>query len=283
LGVTALKRMTLFPDVPTLEESGYCHFHIFDPRHPAAPDRPVRSAATADDYQAYRHALGLSRGVVIAPSSYGYDNACLFDAMERFGTADFRAVAIPPPDFEAIDWLGWHVRGVRGLRLYTGHSDFPKPHALWQLAAKAADHGWHLQFVGEQAREPFPDLVHVLADVPCLLVFDHFAFAPQPDAASSLTAKAMYRLLDGGRTYVKLSGMYIQSRRLANDYDDFNQLAQDLVRQAPDRLLWGSDWPLAEAKPDGRKLLAQLEVWAPQPEWRTRILVDNPTALYWAS
>lgn len=259
-----------------------CHFHVFDPRYPVVPGRPIRTA-TVDDYLAFQHGLDLSRGVVVAPSSYGHDNACLFDAMARFGTAAFRAIAIPPPAPQAIDWSGWHARGVRGLRLYTGHADFPEPGTLRRLAAEAADRGWHLQLVGEQAREPFPELLPLLGELPCRLVFDHFGFAPQPDAAHSRTAQALRRLLDAGRTYVKLSGMYIQSRCPGDDYEDFDELAQDLVRQAPERMLWGSDWPhtLAPAKPDGGRLLSRLAVWAPQPETRARILVDNPSALYW--
>ncbi|MEJ8850056.1 amidohydrolase family protein [Variovorax rhizosphaerae] len=274
------------PAIPSLPAGATdCHFHIFDARFPTAAGRQARASATVADYLSFHDGLGLARGVVVAPSTYGHSNECLFESMERFGSRDFRAVAMPPVDLKTLDWEGWHARGVRGLRLYTGHADFPDPVGLQELGSRAAEFGWHLQMVGEQAREPFAEMVDVLAKLACSIVFDHFGFAPQPDAARSVTASALHRLLDLGRTYVKLSGMYIQSRRLDNDCDDFDEMAIDLVRRAPGRLLWGSDWPhtLAATKPDGHRLLQRLEYWVPALAARHAILVDNPASLYWAA
>jgi len=270
------------PDVSLPSGATDCHFHVFDHRFAQLQGRN-RGAATVGEYQDFRRSLGLTRGVIVAPSSYGYDNSCLLDALRQLGQRDFRAVVIPPRDPAALDWEGLHAQGVRGLRLYTSHDDFPDAQALRRVAGQAAEWGWHLQLVGEIDREPFPELADLLASLPCAIALDHFGFAPQPNAARSRTADAMRMLLDTGRTYVKLSGMYIQSRHALGAYADFDELARELVQRAPDRMLWGSDWPhtLAREKPDGAKLLACLVRWTPDPTVRQRILVDNPRDLYW--
>lgn len=265
------------------DEATDCHFHVFDPRYPMLPGRD-RAAATVAQYKEFRHQLGLSRGVIVAPSSYGYDNRCLLDALAELGRDSYRAVVIPRQDATVPDWQSLHEAGVRGLRLYVGHSDFPAPTALHTLACQAADHGWHLQLVGEQTREAFVEMEDVLATLACPLVFDHFGFAPQPAGARSRTAQVLRRLIDRGRSYVKLSGMYIQSATQEPDFTDFDELAIGLVKQAPERLLWGSDWPhtLAPRTPDGHRLLNAFERWAPDAAVQRSILVDNPTRLYWA-
>lgn len=259
------------------------HFHIFDDRFPQLAGRN-RAAATVAQYREFQASLGLSRGVVIAPSSYGADNGCLLDAMHRFGSDDFRAVVIAPPEVDRAALRDFHAAGARGLRLYTGHDDFPDPATLQRLGATMAEHGWHLQLVGETRREAFIEVADALGRLPCNVVFDHFGFAPQPAAETSRTADVLRRLLDGGRTYVKLSGMYIQSRTTSGDYEDYDSLARRLIAHAPERMLWGSDWPhtLAPVKPDGHRLLARLDAWTGDAAVRDMILVANPQRLYWA-
>lgn len=260
------------------------HFHIFSDQYASVTGRP-RAAASVPDYLAFRARLGIARSVIIAPSTYGTDNTCLFEALQALGSQDHRAVVILGDSADPAALRDWHAQGVRGIRLYAGHGDLDDAQRLQQVARLAADRGWHLQFVGVQDGEPFARWAERLAALPCTLVFDHFGFAPQPGAERSATADALRRLVDTGKAYVKLSGMYIQSRTGAPDYTDHDALAIDLVRRAPERVLWGSDWPhtLAPARPDGADLLRKLQVWAPSPELRALILRDNPERLYWSS
>jgi predicted TIM-barrel fold metal-dependent hydrolase len=261
-----------------------CHFHVFDDRYTTIPGRK-RPQATLAEYLVFRARLGLERSVIIAPSSYGLDNSCLLEALDELGPQSARAVVIVAglPHRADIDRL--HRAGTRGIRLFTSHADFPDPEALYALAVLAADAGWHLQLVGKHDAEPFARLEPLLASLPCDLVFDHFGFAPQPGATSSTTADTLRRLLDGGRAWVKASGMYIQSKSGPPHYEDFDAMAIDLVARAPERILWGSDWPhtLASVKPDGCALLGRLAVWAPTDAFRKQILVDNPNRLYWST
>ena len=238
------------------------HFHIFDDRYASVTGRP-RAAASVADYLAFRQSLGIQRSVIIAPSTYGTDNTCLFEALDQLGPRHHRAVVILGDQRDPQTLRDWQARGVRGIRLYAGHGDLDDVQQLHDLAA----------------------LADRLAQLPCQLVIDHFGFAPQPGAEQSPTADALRRLVDSGQTYVKLSGMYIQSKVGAPHYEDYDALAIDLVRRAPERMLWGSDWPhtLATTRPDGADLLGRLRVWAPDQAVQQQILQANPERLYWSS
>ena len=126
------------------------------------------------------------------------------------------------------------------------------------------------------------------------IVFDHFGgaraeFGPQQPGFLELVD-----LVRSGKSYVKISGAYRVSK-LAPDYTDVVPLAKALIAANPERIVWGTDWPHPDSvTPPGRKptdvnplfqiddgrLLNQLPVWAPDPEIRKKILVDNPARLY---
>ena len=95
----------------------------------------------------------------------------------------------------------------------------------------------------------------------------------------------MRKLIDKGRTWVKLSGAYSNSKIGPPTYPDATKIAQTFVKAAPERLVWGSDWPhpgeqSKQPLPDDALLFDLLATWAPDPATRNRILVQNPEALY---
>ncbi|HET9652486.1 MAG TPA: amidohydrolase family protein, partial [Usitatibacter sp.] len=115
------------------------------------------------------------------------------------------------------------------------------------------------------------------------IVLDHMARLPQPEGTSHAAWGIVKELLDGGRTWVKLSGAYLDSRSGAPGYSDVLEVARAFVRHAPERCVWGSDWPHPterNAKPDDAVLFDLLGEWAGDEATRHRILVDNPRELY---
>lgn len=258
-----------------------CHHHIFDPRFPKAAGKPMRAVGTADDYALLKRRLGLSRSVVVAPNSYGADNSCLLDALDRFGESA-RGVAIAPPDVSDAELDRLHARRVRGIRLYLEKGTPATPDELARLGARMADRGWHIEIMPSRA-DKLIEVEASLARLACAVVVDHLGYIPQPAGTSHPGLQTLKRLLDRGNVYVKLSGVYFTSEVGFPDYSDVNGLARELVGLAPERMLWGTDWPHSgeKTKPDDAKLLDQLAIWAPSPAVRNRILVDNPDALYW--
>ena len=282
------------PSTPLPPDACDCHVHVFDPlRFPYAPDRAYTPcAATAEELQALHRGLGIGRAVLVQPSVYGTDNACLLDALRALGPRRARGIAVVDTATitrRELDSL--HEAGIRGIRLNLHVRGGGLEAARQQVAAARkvlALPSWSLQ-------------VHAGLDVvACLLdafqrlerpvVLDHYAGGVLPDADAD---EGFGRLLSAMRSsplYVKLSAPYrLWTGTAAHD------LARAFHHAAPDRILWGSDWPHtggsggAGRSPealepfrqvDNSAVLRSLLACLPDAAARRRLLVDNPAALY---
>jgi len=262
-----------------------CHHHIFDPRFQKYGEIYVPSATVAE-YQLFKRRLGLARSIVVAPSNYGTDNSCLVDALQQLGKTTARGVAYVGSEVSEADIERLHEHGVRGLRVYLDKNHIPTREQVRRLGKKAADHGWSLQFVGTSRTEIFVEWEDTLINLPCASVIDHFGWLPQPAGVNSQTAHTLYKLLESGKVYVKLSGVYLSSAIGFPTYSDLDEVAMRFIALAPERIIWGSDWPHPTAMgkkqiPDGAMLFDRLALWAPNERIRHEILVSNPNRLYW--
>uniref|UniRef100_UPI00258A1020 amidohydrolase family protein n=2 Tax=uncultured Pseudomonas sp. TaxID=114707 RepID=UPI00258A1020 len=258
-----------------------CHMHLYDDRYPAAPGAKLLPPnASLDDYHQLQALLGLRRMVIVTPSTYGTDNRCMLDGLAR-SRGQARGVAVLDQSITDAELQALHKAGVRGIRfnLSYGGADLAD---LEPLAARVDELGWNVQVVapGNQLVE----LESRLQRLPARLVIDHLGHVPQPEGVNSQAFAIVTRLLDGGRTWVKLSGPYIRSRSGPPDYADVGAVARELVRRHPERLLWGSDWPHPTVatgnKPDDGRIFDLLADWAPDEQVRNAILRDNPVSLY---
>jgi predicted TIM-barrel fold metal-dependent hydrolase len=124
----------------------------------------------------------------------------------------------------------------------------------------------------------------VLRRLPLQLVFDHMGRPPLPAGIQHPSHGIIRGLIDQGRAWVKLSGAYLNTAIGPPSYPESTQIARAFVKAAPERLVWGSDWPHPtqpnNSKPDDAVLFDLLSEWAPDPATRTRILVRNPESLY---
>jgi predicted TIM-barrel fold metal-dependent hydrolase len=253
------------------------HFHIFDPRFPYMPDAALKPPfATASQYRMVMQRMRLSRGVVVCPTTYGTDNRATIDAMAFLGP-NMRGVAGVNPDVSDADIKRWHELGVRGIRLDTGVglSDIPV------LARRIAPYGWHVQSVLSTANTA--DMGPVLLSLPTPVVLVHMGRVPQPAGMNSPAYKTVRQLLDKNG-YVKLSNPYVDSKLGPPAYADMGAIAKSYVAARPDKILWGSNWPLPDMTtgplPDVMIFLNLLADWAPDEAIRHRILVENPEAVY---
>jgi D-galactarolactone isomerase len=270
------------PSMPIPIGATDCHHHIFDPRFPR-PNGRSGIWGTVDDYRLLRRRLGLSRSVIASPSSYGFDNSCLVDALDVLGDTS-RGVAAVKLDVSDAELDRLHNHGVRGIRLYLIGDTLTAPNQFAAYAARIARLGWHIQVVAV-SDDALVAAGPMFAQLPCTLVIDHFGYIAQPGGVNRPSMKVLRRLLDKGNVYVKLSAPYISSKTGAPDYADIDPVATALVGAAPERMLWGTDWPhplVTKAPwPDDAAMLDRLAIWAPDPQVRQRILVDNPSRLYW--
>lgn len=264
-----------------------CHIHIFDRRFPrqVVLEHSAAEWGTVAEYRLFQRRLGLSRVVIVSPSSYGFDNRCLADALAAFGDSA-RGIAVIKTDTPDAELRELHAQGVRGIRLYAEKGRV-LPEGLAAYAKRIVDLGWHVQFVVGREPGALARFERALSELPCRVVIDHMGYLPQPDPLNDAGFSVLRRLLDGGNTWVKLSGVYLRSAQKRPPYDDCDALAAALARAAPERCVWGTDWPHtgvkdAACKPDGAELFDRLARWVPDAASRYKVLVTNPQALYWA-
>jgi D-galactarolactone isomerase len=260
-----------------------CHLHIFDPRFPEQPGlgAPPRGL-TVGDYAEVRRELGMRRAIIVQAKRYGTDNACVLDAVAQFN-GDARGIAVVRPDVSDETLKVLDEGGIRGLRfsVWNPLDTVMQVEMIEGLAARVAGLGWHVQL--HMSGDQIAEHAQLLQRLPCPIVFDHLARLP-PEAGIRHPAWRIVRtLIDRGQCWVKLSGAYLNTLVGPPDYPDAGEVATAFVKAAPERLVWGSDWPhMTEKlhKPDTVALLGLLKRWAPDAATRTRILVQNPMALY---
>lgn len=259
-----------------------CHLHIFGPyaRYPLQPNRSFTPPeALLADYERLMKALGIERCVVVQPSPFGTDNSCTEDAVERLGPIA-RGVAVLGPDVEEATLKRLDRVGFRGVRLNLLFKGGVPIEAMEPLAKRLAPYGWHLQLLLD-ARS-LPDLAPRLRALPVEIVIDHMGYMPISVGLNSPAVETMRRLLGEGRTWVKLSGAYAVTVD-GPPYADVAPLARALLAEAPERCVWGTDWPHPAAKgamPDDAQLLDLVPTWTGDAALQRKLFRDNPAALY---
>lgn len=233
--------------------------------------------APEDDYLAMLDATGMERGVLVQISVYGTDNRYMLEVLRRHPDR-LRGIGVVAPDVAERELRDMHEAGVRGLRLNVLYGGGVGLDAAHILAAKIKDMGWHLQLLLD-ARQ-LPQMMPRLETLTVPIVVDHMGHMPVAQGLQSPGFQALVHLLREG-WWTKLSGAYRISAMPA-PYGDVTPWAQALVEAAPERLVWGSDWPhvAVNPMPDAGQLRNLLATWVPDAAQRNRILVDNPARLY---
>ena len=259
-----------------------CHFHTYDKTYPVMKGATLLpDDALPEDYRALQSRIGTTRGVIIQPSTYGTDNRLQIASRQALGAENFRVIAVVPEDISDAELRRLNEQGVRGVRFNLGFPGALTLDSLKSLAPRLADLGWHCQI--NMRPKQIEDNADLLASLPGRLVFDHLAQIPQPAGLESAPYKIVRGLLDRGKTWVKLSGPYVSSKQGAPDYADAGVVATAYVKAAPERLVWGSDWPHPsekDSKPDDARLFDLFAQCAGDADTFKRILVDNPAELY---
>jgi D-galactarolactone isomerase len=260
-----------------------CHMHTYDPaRFPMPPNpRAAPTNATVVEYRMLQKRIGTSRVVIVQPRNYATDNRVTLYAVQQLAPA--RGVAVVHPSITDAELKAFNDGGIRGIRFSLGDpaSRAVTPDMIEPLSHRIADLGWHIQFNVDGAQ--VIEFEAILRRLPTPIVFDHLAH-PGDKGIDDPSHKIVRELIDRGRTWVKLSGAYSNTKVGPPAYPDATKVAQAFVKAAPERLVWGSDWPHPglpnNNKPDDALLFDLMSAWAPDEATRNRILVDNPAMLY---
>ena len=223
------------------------HVHIVGPaqKYPQVPERTyLAGMASVETLQRLGAARGITRFVIVQPSFYGADNSMTLDALDALGP-NGRGVAVIDPKVTVPDTLQeFHQRGVRGLRINL-YSPIKAPGgdtletSFAATAAAAGMMGWHVQVIA-----PLPVLLanmNLLAHAPVPLVIDHYGLYGN-DRPGGAAGRRLLDLMSLHHVWIKLSAPYRHDRGPLNTKPDREWLAA-LIAAAPDRCVWGSDWP----------------------------------------
>jgi 2-pyrone-4,6-dicarboxylate lactonase len=260
------------------------HCHIFGPGNvfPYSPDRSYTPPDSGiDDFELLQARLGLSNAVFVQASCHGTDNSAMLDALIR-GQGRYAGVAMIDETFSDTAIQELHDAGVRSTRFnFVAHlGGAPELPVFWRIVERVAKWKWHivLHFDAKDLTEYLP----LLEAMPVPFVIDHMARVNATKGIEQEPFQALLSLMADERCWVKISG----AERLTADgpppYSDVVPYAQALIAAAPDRILWGTDWPHPNVRhmPDDGDLVDLLVDYAPDEATRNRILVDNPRRLY---
>ena len=267
--------------------TGTCdsHCHIFGPaaKFPYATERRYTPPdAPKEKLRALHDHLGISRAVLVQASCHGGDNRAMLDAI-AWSRGAWRGVAMVGDEATERELDTLHEGGVRGVRFnFVRHlGGAPDPRVFERMLAMVEPLGWHV--VLHFDAEDIETHAEVFRKLRVPFVIDHMG---RVDAAHGLGQKSFTMLLElmkNPLAWVKVSGPERISAA-GKPFHDAMPFVAALAKAAPDRVLWGTDFPHPNVKtmPNDGELVDLFALTIPDEALRKRILVDNPTRLYWA-
>ena len=275
-----------------------CHTHIFGPydRYPLAAERSYTPPpAPVADLVARLDRAGLARAVIVQPSAYGTDNSRTLDAVAE-QPERLRAVVVIDGNESDAALAQMHAAGARGVRLNLISAGGPRGTTVQELlirvAARIRPLGWHMQIYTDL--DVIADNAATLDALGVDIVLDHMAKIDAVEGAAHPHFATLRRLVDGGRFWVKLSGVYRVSPDL-HGTPEAHALARALIALNPERMVFGTDWPhlanhsrtSSRAPPvidyhpiDYGRLVSAVAAWTGDRETIAQILSVNPARLY---
>ena len=271
------------------------HCHVFGPGNifPYAPERKYTPCdASKEQLFALRDHLGFDKNVIVQATCHGCDNRALVDALKA-SNGKARGVATVNRNVTDAELQEMHAAGVRGTRFnfVKRLADFTPRDVLLEIANRIAPLGWHVVIYFEAV--DLPELYDFFTALPTTVVVDHMG---RPDVTKPVNGPEFELFVKMMREHSNIWSKVSCPERLSvsgpkalngeqNAYADVIPFAKRLVEEFPDRVLWGTDWPhpnLKDHMPDDGLLVDYIPRIAVTPELQHKLLVDNPTRLYWS-
>ena len=270
------------------------HCHVFGPgaEFPYAPERKYTPCdASKAQLFALRDHLGFDKNVIVQATCHGADNSALLDALKS-SNGKARGVATVKRSITDRELEDMNAAGVRGVRFNFVKRlvDFTPKDELMEIASRIAPLGWHVVIYFEAV--DLPELWDFFTALPTTVVVDHMG---RPDVGKPIDGPEFSLFLKYMREHPNVWSKVSCPERLSvsgppalngerDPYRDVVPFARKVVESFPDRVLWGTDWPHPNLKghmPDDGLLVDYISRIAPTPELQHKLLVANPTRLYW--
>jgi predicted TIM-barrel fold metal-dependent hydrolase len=272
------------PDVTLPAGSCDAHCHVFGPGdifpyHPSRsytpPDAPRQTLKKLHDF------LGLERAVIVQASCHGPDNTAMLDAIAH-SNGKYRGVCHTDESYGEKELQALHDGGVRGVRFnFVKHlGGAPDINFLRRTVDMVRGLGWHLVLHFDAA--DLLEYKELLSELNISIVIDHMGRPVAAEGVDQAPFQTLLEFMKNENYWVKVCG----SERISSTgapFRDAVPFAQELMRVAPDRIIWGTDFPHPNIKgdmPNDGDLVNLLSLIAPEEKQRQKILVDNPARLY---
>jgi D-galactarolactone isomerase len=256
--------------------------HFYGKEGSQAPGTFLPGFFPVEDYRAVMKQCGIERVIVVQPNAYADDNSVTLSSIEKIGKQKAKGVAVVRPGVSDAELERLTKGGMCGLRIMTLHGGTLGFDVMDELMARVHPLGWHanIQLDGRE----LPKFEAQIKRLPGKFVIDHTAKFLTPVEINSEPFQSLLRLVDTGRCWVKLSAPYETSKTGGPKYEDVGRLARALVKHAPERMMWASNWPHPSARkpqpPEDADLLDLLLDWADDDKTREKILAGNPAEFY---
>ena len=264
------------------------HCHVFGPadKFPFAPERKYTPCdASKEQLFALRDYLGFDKNVIVQSTCHGNDNRAMLDALAH-SNGRARGVASVGRNVSDAELKAMHAAGVRGTRFNFVKRlvDVTPREVLVEIANRIAPLGWHVVVYFEA--QDLPEFWDFFTTLPTTVVVDHMG---RPDVSKPVDGPEFELFIKLLREHPNIWSKVSCPERLSkvgpDSYDDVVPFARRIVETFPDRVLWGTDWPhpnMTTHMPDDGKLVDYVPKIATTPELQRKLLVDNPTRLYWS-
>jgi 2-pyrone-4,6-dicarboxylate lactonase len=263
------------------------HCHVFGPadKFPYAPESTYKPKdAGFEVLRALHDHLGIDRAVIVQASCHGKDNRATLDAIAR-SNGSYRGVGMVGGEVTDADLESLHRGGIRGIRFnFVAHlGGAPDLDVFNRTVARVKDLGWHV--VLHLDSQDIPNYMKLLDTLPVPFIIDHMGRAKVADGIDQKPFQELLALMRGNeRAWVKVSGAERISKAGA-PFTDAVPFASALIEAAPERVLWGTDFPhpnISGDMPNDGELVNLFAQFTDDENVRKQILVDNPTRLYWS-
>ena len=256
------------------------HLHIIDPAFPN-DGKAAAQVGTVQAYQEISKRLRLPRAVFVQPKPFALDNTCLLDAIQKFGLKNAVGIAVVNKSVSDAELEVLHRGGVRGLRfsVWNPQNAVVSFDNCQPLSVRIKQFGWNVQL--HMSASQIAQHADVIRALDCKIVIDHMGRLDPALGLNDPAYQFICEMIEKGNTWVKLSGPYLNTCS-GEPWADATKVARGIAGFAPERVVWGSDYPhvTEKIKPDEFELTDMISAWFSTEKARHLALVTNPQDLY---
>lgn len=256
------------------------HLHIIDPAFPNDGNAEVH-IGTVEMYKKVAERFGLERAVFVQAKDFGLDNTCTIDAVKKFGIDKAVGIGVVNNNVTDQELEYMNANGIKGLRfsVWNPNNAVVSFDDCLPLSKRVYDMGWNMQL--HMSSKQLLDRIEIIKQIPGKIVIDHVGRMQPALGVNDPAFKEMLKLVDRGNTWVKLSGSYLNTTE-GYPWNDATKTALAMAEYAPERVVWGSDFPHVTEKVawDESVFVETIPLWLKSNKARQLALVTNPEELY---